>query len=338
MNDYKKLVDINIDEIEPVEVSGFEKKRVKQYVLGTKKKKNVYKYMAMAATIIIGAAIASGFAVPSFASQIPILNNIINYFKDETSYNNNFAEVATDISQIQTSNGVSVMIEDAVYDGYSITVTYAIETNKDLGENPYTSAQFDVKGSEGMGATGKIEKVKDTTYVGTEKITPHFNGSKPEMIEISWEPQAFVNMETNESITGNWQFAFEIQSLENKKEVVNQSVTDHGVSVVINSYETNDLSTVINYKQFVEEHILKEWREVTVELNHVQDDLGNRYIVDNNGGISRDNGLSFEWSGTIKSIDPNAKSLTIVPVIYFSHGSGKGLETKEMDPIRVDLK
>ena len=338
MNDYKKLVDINIDEIEPVEVSEFEKKRVKQHVLGTKKKIKVYKYIAMTAMITIGATIAAGFAVPSLASQIPILNNIISYFIDENSYNSNFAEVATEISQIQSSNGISVMIEDAVYDGSSITVTYAIETDKDLGTNPYMSAPFDVKGAEGMGATGIIEKVKETTYVGTEKITPLFNGNKPDVIEISWEPESFINMETNESVTGNWQFAFEVQSLENKKEVVNQSVTDHGVSVVISSYETNDLSTVFHYKQFVEKHILDKWPYVTVEINHVQDDLGNKYTVDSNGGISRDNGLSSEWSSTIKSIDPNAKSLTIVPVIHFSLGSGNGLETKEMDPIRIDLK
>ncbi|AZV43875.1 DUF4179 domain-containing protein [Peribacillus asahii] len=338
MNDYKKLVDINIDEIEPVEVSEFEKKRVKQYVLGTKKKIKAYKYIAVAVTITIGATIATSFAVPSLASQIPIINNIMGYFIDENSYNSNFAEVATDISQVQSSNGVSVMIEDAVYDGSSITVSYAIETNKDLGTNPYMSASFDVKGAEGMGATGTIEKVRETTYVGTEKITPHFNGNKPDNIEISWEPEAFVNMETNESVTGDWHFAFEVQSLENKKEVVNQSVTDHGVSVVISSYETNDLSTVIQYEQFVDEHILDEWPEVTVEIKNVQDNLGNSYSVDGNGGTSRDNGLSFEWSSTIKSIDPNAKTLTIVPVIYFSLGSGKGLETKEMDPIRIDLK
>ncbi|WP_071394819.1 DUF4179 domain-containing protein [Bacillus tuaregi] len=339
MNDYKKLLDLNIDKIEPVEISEFEKQRVKQHVLGTKKKKkNGFRYIAMAATIAIGAAVASGFAVPSFASQIPILNNIMNYFKDETSYNHNFADVATDISQVQSSNGLSVMIEEAVYDGASITVTYAIETTKDLGTSPYTSAQFHVKGSEGMGSTGIIEKVGDTTYVGTEKITPLFNGDHPDMIEISWEPRAFVNMETNESITGDWQFAFEVQSLTNKKEVVNQSVSEHGVSVVINSYETNDLSTVIYYKQFVEKHILDEWPEVTVEFLNVKDDLGNLYHVDSNGGISRDNGLSSEWSSTIKSINPNAQSITIIPVIHFSQGSGKKVETKEMEPITVDLK
>ncbi|MEK4486087.1 DUF4179 domain-containing protein [Psychrobacillus sp. FSL H8-0484] len=338
MTDYKKLVELNIDEIEPVEVSVFEEQRVKQYIMGRKKKTNVFKYIAIVASITIGATIATSFAVPSLASQIPIFNNIMSYFSDENSYNSNFTDVATDISQVKSSNGVSIIIEDAVYDGSSITVSYAIETDKDLGLNPRTSAMFDVQGAEGMGSTGTIEKVNETTYVGTEKITPIFNGSKPDTIEISWEPDAFVITETNESIIGDWQFAFELPALVNKKELVNQSVTNNGVTVKINSYETNDLSTVIHYEQTVEKHVLEEWPEVTVEIINVQDDLGNKYSVDGNGGTSRDNGLSFKWSSTIKSIDPNAKSITIIPVIYFSFGSGKGLEKKEMDPIRIDLK
>ena len=329
---------LNIDDIEPVEVSSFEKNRVKQYVLGTKKKSNALKYIAMVASISIGVTIATSFAAPSLASQIPFIKNIMTYFSEETSYNSNFSKVATDISLIESSNGVSIMIEDAVYDGSSITVTYAIETDKDLGTSPTMSGQFDVEGAYGIGSGRKKKKVNTTTYIGTEKITPYFNGNKPESIEIHWEPTTFIDVATNESVDGDWQFAFELPTLENKLENVNQSVTNHGVSVTIDTFETNELSTVIYYKQFVEELILEEWPEVTVEIGKVQDDLGNFYSVDGNGGTSHDNGLSFEWSSTIKSIDPNAKSLTIVPVIHFSLGSGKGLETKEMDPISIDLK
>lgn len=340
MSYYKKLADLNIDEIEPVEVSEIEKKRVKRHVMGvgSKKKIKVFKYMAMAATIALGATIGASFAVPSIASQIPFMNNIMNYFQDENSYTSNYSKFATNISQTQSSNGVSIMIEDAVFDGSSITISYAIETDKDLGTSPGMSSAFDVKGAEAIGAAGTIKKVNATTYVGTEKITPTFRGNKPDRIEISWEPGAFKNLETDESIAGDWHFAFEVSALENKTKLVNQSVTNHGVTVNIKSIETNGLSTIIHYEQVVEPRILDKWPHVTSDIKYVQDDLGNSYSVDGNGGVSRDNGVSFEWSSTIKSIHPNAKSLTIVPVIYFSLGSGKGLETKEMDPITIELK
>ncbi|MFC4803315.1 DUF4179 domain-containing protein [Neobacillus sp. GCM10023253] len=340
MSYYKKLADLNIDEIEPVAVSEIEKKRVKQHVMGVgaKKKIKVFKYMAVAATIALGAAIGASFAVPSLASQIPFMNNIMNYFKDENSYTSNYSKFATSISQTQSSNGVSIMIEDAVFDGSSITVSYAIETDKDLGTSPGMSSAFNVKGAVAIGAAGTIKKVNDTKYVGTEKITPTFRGSKPDRIEISWEPGAFKNLETDESIAGDWHFAFEVSALENKSKLVNQYVTNHGVTVNIKSIETNGLSTVIHYEQVVEARILDKWPHVTAEIKSVQDDLGNSYSVDGNGGVSRDNGVSFEWSSTIKSIHPNAKSLTLVPVIYYSLGSGRGLETKEMAPITIELK
>ncbi|WP_433747520.1 DUF4179 domain-containing protein [Falsibacillus pallidus] len=339
MSEVKKLVDISIDDIEPVEVSELEKRRVKQHVLGRKKRRKPYQAIAAAAVIVIGAGIAGSFAAPSLATQIPIIQNIMSYFTEEDSYNENFAKVAADISQTQTSNGVSVMVEDAVFDGSSITVSYAIQTDKDLGENPYLKNPLEVKGSDGMGGSGRIEKINSSTYVGTEKITPHFNGKTPNSLAVRWEPKAFVNMETNESVKGDWKFAFNVRSLENQKEVVNQTVSAHGVSVVIQSLETNDLSTIIHYGRFIDDKaILEKWPDVSVEIKTAVDDLGNSYKVDSNGGISRDNGISFDDSSTIKSVDRRAKSLTVVPVIYFSKGSGEGLDTKEMDPIQIELK
>ncbi|RDI37256.1 DUF4179 domain-containing protein [Falsibacillus pallidus] len=339
MSEVKKLVDISIDDIEPVAVSELEKRRVKQHVLGRKKKRKPYQGIAAAAVIVIGAGIAGSFAAPSLATQIPIIHNIMSYFTEEDSYNENFAKVAADISQTQTSNGVSVMIEDAAFDGSSITVSYAIQTDKELGETPYLKVPFDVKGSDGMGSSGRIEKINENTYVGTEKITPHFKGKTPDSLVMRWEPKAFVNMKTNESVKGDWKFAFNVRSLENKKVVVNQTTEANGVSVLIQSLETNDLSTIIHYSRYVDDKaILEKWPDVSVEIKSAVDDLGNSYKVDSNGGISRDNGISFDGSSTIKSVDPKAKSLIVVPVIYFSKGSGDGLETKEMDPIQIELK
>ncbi|MGM7637158.1 DUF5643 domain-containing protein [Bacillus sp. Hm123] len=98
------------------------------------------------------------------------------------------------------------------------------------------------------------------------------------------------------------------------------------------------MTTVIHYEQFVEEDVLKKWPHVSVVFDTVQDNLGNDYIAEDNGGTSRDNLLSFQGSSTIKAIDPNAKSLTIVPTIIFSLGSGKGVEEKKMEPIKIDLQ
>ncbi|MEH6944567.1 DUF4179 domain-containing protein [Bacillus sp. JJ722] len=250
---------------------------------------------------------------------------------------NNYTDLATNIGQVQTSNGVSFMIENAVFDGTTVTVSFAIETDIDLGDSPHLSGFVDVKGASGMSGTGELKKINENTYVGIQKVTPHFNESTPDELKINWEPKSITNLNTNAEITGDWQFSFKLPKLENKMELVNGSTTKDGVTFVVKSIEKNDMSTVIHYDYFIDEKKLKKWSNTTVQFNSLKDDLGNIYKVDGNGAVSNDNGLSFKSSGTIKAIDANAKSLTIVPTIYFSKGSGKGLEIKEMDPVIIDL-
>lgn len=246
----------------------------------------------------------------------------------------------TAIGQVQTDNGISVMIEDAVYDGTTITVSYALETDIDLGARPIMSNLFDIEESKRLAMTGHhpLQKTSDTTYVEVAKIIPEFKNDAPNEVVVTWEPQGFINRETKKEYKGDWQFEFKLAKLESKVQLVNKSITQDGVTVLIKSLETTDMSTVIHYEQFVEADILKKWPYVTAQFNTIQDDLGNTYIVDGNGSRSTDNGLSYQSSGAIKSIDPNAKSLKFVPTIYFSLGSGKGVETKEMEPIIIDLQ
>ena len=127
----KEWMDLDIDKLELLEVTDIEKAHVKQHVL-KKKKTPIWRNMAVAAVIIVGATIATGFAFPSIASQIPFMENVISYFDDEEQRYKNFETFSSDIGVAQTSNGITVMIDNAVYDGTNITVSYAIETEHDI--------------------------------------------------------------------------------------------------------------------------------------------------------------------------------------------------------------
>jgi hypothetical protein len=336
---YKDWLDLDVESIESMDLSDSKKANIKNNILaGYKKKKYIrLRHLTAAAIIGVSAVTAMGFSFPMVASQIPFMQNIISYFNDENTIYENYGDFATEIGQVQTSNGISVLIENAVYDGTSLSLSYAVETEIDLGPSTRMSNHFYVKGASGMGSHGTLQKISDTTYVGIEKITPHFDGAAPDEIEVSWQPKAFIDGTANTEVKGDWQFDFTLSKLDGELQLINQSVTDHGVTVVVDSLEKNDMSTVIHYEQFVEAAILKQWPNVSTEFSTIQDDLGNTYIVDGNGGKSTDNGLTFKWSGTIQSIDPSARSLTLIPSIYFSLGSGKGGETKEMEPIIINL-
>lgn len=336
MKDYKQYANLNIEEIEPVEVTELEKKRIKKHVLGTKKKHPIWRKFAIAAVILLGATVTTPFAFPSLASQIPFMKNIVEYTNTHL-LNSNFSDLATVIDQVQSSEGISIMIENAIFDGTSVSVTYAIETDKNLGEQPYVNGHFDVKSSRGMAGTSSIEKINDTTYIGIEKFTPHFDKEAPEEILVRWNPHE-IRTQSEVIYKGDWQFEFKLPKLQNEVKLVNATGQLDGVQIVVSSIEQNDLSTVIHYEQYVDEATIQEWPHATSDIIEVKDNLGNVYTVSGNGGFSPDEGRSFEWSITIDNLHPDASSLILTPQIYYSKGSGQITNMPIMEDIIVDLQ
>ncbi|MFF5993655.1 DUF4179 domain-containing protein [Lysinibacillus sp. KU-BSD001] len=338
MSAFKKLVDLNIDTIELAEVSDLEKQRVKQHVLGKKKKANWFKYVAVAATLTGVVTATTMFTAPSIASQIPFIKDVMHYFSEEETFNSHFGAVATDVTQIQSSNGVTVMIEDAVFDGTAITIAYAIETEKHLGNNPNAKVFFDVKGTTAQGGSDYMKKISDTTYIGTATIVPHFKEEMPQTLEVTWEPTAFTDYDTDQTVNGDWSFDFTIQALENNKVIVNETVTNDDISVTLTSYETNDYSTVFHVQQVASDAVLEKWQHVTTHFLRITDDLGNEYYPNNNGGASYDALKTYEWSSSIQTIDENASTLTLVPTVHYSAGNGPIAMKEELEPIHITLK
>ncbi len=342
---HKDWLDLDVDSIEPMELSPTQKVQLKQTILNKNTKKRTAKWLrnlAAAAIIGVSAVTTINFTFPTLATQIPFMKNIVNYFDNNHTMFENFENYATEIGQVQTSNGISMMIESAVYDGTSVTISYALETEIDLGPNPRFSMHgLDIKNSKGIGAHGTIQKVSDTNYVGLEKITPHFDKEVPDEIEILWRPQVFTDRSKKGDVTevkGDWAFQFKVPKLLEDLQLVNETVTNHGVTARFTALAKNDLSTVIHYEHNVEPEIVKKWPYIDIQFEEIRDNLGNIYIVDSNGSQSSDYGIYTKSSGTVQAIDPAATSITIVPEIYFSLGSGKGLEVKKMDPVTIHLQ
>ncbi|MER2170989.1 MAG: DUF4179 domain-containing protein, partial [Psychrobacillus psychrodurans] len=133
----KKWMDLDIDNLDFVEVTDMEKARVKQHVLKKHKKAPLWRNIAVASIVVLSATVTTGFAFPTIASQIPFMENIIGYFTDDER-SSNFETFSTDIGLVETSNGTTVMIENAVYDGTNITVSYAIETEHPFSDDSHT--------------------------------------------------------------------------------------------------------------------------------------------------------------------------------------------------------
>ena len=336
----KEWMDLDIDNLELPEVTDIEKARVKRHVLLKRKKAPIFLNIAVAAVILVGATVTTGFAFPSVASQIPFMQNVISYFEDEEKRYTNFEALSTDLGLTQTSNGITVMIDNAVYDGTSITVSYAIETAHPFGENidVHGPGWFDVKGASGSGGSSRITQISDTRYVGVTTFTPHFKEEVyPETVQVTWEPEAFYNWQTEFEVKGDWSFTFSLERIEGQVKLVNETLQQDDVTFTLQSLELTDVSSIITYEQIVTKELLEKWPSVT-PVFHVTDDLGNVYL-DNlgGGGVSHDNGITFTGSTTFGTIQNGASQLTIKTTIIASLNYGKGHTEIELDPIVIEL-
>lgn len=315
--------------------------------LGIKKakaeqQKRRFKNPLVAAAMILGLSTTSvAFAFPSIAAQIPFMDNVISFFNDGERDYKDFETFSTDIGLAQTSNGTTVMIDNAVYDGTNVTILYAIETEQKVEQEIEIRAMnwFDVVGARSMGGGEKITKISDNRYVGLASFTPDFEDEKyPETIEITWNPEAFKSLSNDLEVEGDWSFAFSLNRLEGDIELLNETVQNENVNFTLKSIEFTDVSTVISYEQVVSGELLKEWQSVT-PVFYVTDDLGNVYMNGTGGGgTSLDSGRTFKGTSDFDTIKEGASKLIIQPVQIASLNYGKGHTEIELDPIVIDLK
>src|SRR5690606_25435513 len=131
-----------------------------------RKKPSPLRFIALSLIFMLGLTIVTTFAFPAFAAQIPFMKNVINYFVGDNNTYKDFEVYSTDIGHVQSSNGITVMIDQAVYDGTNITVSYAIETSEDLEADIKAKNPMHVAGAIGGSGRLKLTKVSETRFVG----------------------------------------------------------------------------------------------------------------------------------------------------------------------------
>ncbi|MGI2329050.1 DUF4179 domain-containing protein [Planococcus sp. YIM B11945] len=320
MSDLNKFLMADVEEIPEADVSSFEKKVMKKRLLGKKRKAPWLKKLAAAASILIAASGATAVAFPSLASQIPILQNIVSYFEDDELLFNHFSEVAQPLGLTETASDSTITIEEAVYDGTSVTISFALKTDIDLGNLPVASGQLEAEGAGGSGSSISMNKANDTTYAGLITMAPDFGKRPPKTLNVSWEPQVFEDFETGHKLEGDWAFSFKLNAIDSKSVQV-----DHRVNVGDGSYTVNELlltklSTVLSLdkENIDEDHYITEWQ--------ITDNIGNAHIAQ--FGTGSESHMQF----TFEALDPEATAVTITPLVqYYENMQDEKVEGEKID-------
>ena len=156
-----------------------------------------WRKIAAAASISIGLSSAAlfGLSFTSFAQEIPIIGQVFKWFNDDGFYEN-YSEHANALSMTQEDNGISITLNEAVFDGKMLYVTYELLSETDLGDTPSFKGMPAILNHDGghmATGTDDIKKVDDIP------LCRHFKS--PECIrKIEWRKVVLIS--TSGDFTG----------------------------------------------------------------------------------------------------------------------------------------
>ncbi|ACA38708.1 DUF4179 domain-containing protein [Lysinibacillus sphaericus] len=292
----------------------------------------IVKYTAVVGILSMG-LISSAYVSPAFANfvtKIPIIGQAFDYFIELEDYYQAYEEISTDIGLVQESNGIEIIIEKAFYDGNTVTLSYVIRDEGDLGSSP-TFENLPKNIVNGGYEGGYVNGVG---YVGM--MTLSMRDKTQDKVNIEWSPLAIYSGE--KVMKGDWYFKFSLSKLKGKQIVINEQVNKEGVTVELIDAIKTDVNLTINYLQDIDPAVHERWNYVEAELSAI-DNLGNKYEVPYNGGSGTVDGDSSEditWNATIHGLDPEATSITFYPFAHVSNSQSDN-ERIDFEPITIEL-
>lgn len=354
-------IDINEEdlEVEEMETNDIEKMKVlnnlKGKIKSSNKNKKAKKGIAVAS--ILGIVIISSAVIYNsdsiLASDIPIIKNIFNLF----GYKKDFEENANQLNLYKESPNANVTINEALFDGKNIFLTYTIKTKEPMDYNLYSNVDLKIVGNESMnlistGGSTNEEKIDDYTIIGTihrvindrtdySKISKLTNNISINILfdkvnYVNFDKQNYkegdldYNLANGEEKTINMKLDFDInlEALESDIYSVNKEIKDEktNLNIFMDSIAISPIAVEIKYtwdtqNVFDNYKELKENPNILTIMLNLEDDLGNKYkSISLSGGLMSGNNYIQTYFDMFDKIDKDAKKLYIKPYYHISNG------------------
>jgi hypothetical protein len=349
---YELLNDVDIDEKDFVEmeVTETERQKVKTSLkksIRQRRKGRSWKNIAAAAALAGLSVITIGLAFPAYAANIPVVGDIFRFLEGTTGIYDKYKENSTEVALSKESHGIEVALNDAIFDGKTVAITYTIESEYDLGDEhelekePFVQPFLLIKGEQGWTGFSRLSKVDENHYVGiTTATTNEFIEKKNISVELLMP--SIMTKNKQREIKGDWKFDLDLEATENNVQMVNQYSEQGGLKVEVDKITVTPMSFIVYYNQLVSKEALSNWPNADVDID-IKDELGNLYHGEMYGGWSDEEKEVHGFSKTYGELDPKATKLIITPKIRLykdiaEDGSYIGEETFTLNEITVDLK
>jgi len=328
MKSEKDFLLLNIDEIEPLKVSKDEEKAVIKHVLQKPKQTFHFSRWAVVALLAIGLSSISILAIPTIASKLPVIEQLLSSFSEDKNLVL-FNDYATAVGQTAESNGVTIKIEDAVYDGYLLSIAFSVQSEEPLDDIQFAKNTPEFTGYKLTGTEQHMQRVDANTYNGffTYEMEQTTQSTTP--IEITWTPFGFYDSNYKSVLSGDWSFSFELDKLNLQETIVNKTITNSERNITIERIASTGYTTLIYFSgnmDFTTEFIYMD----------VKDNVGNAYEFAPTQTQTVTNDFS-KGTVTIFGLDQNASSLLVTPKISTLEVN-KPLSTELLETVEIPLK
>ncbi len=288
------------------------------------KRKIIYAFCSVAAGF--GILIGSSFYSPALASslsQIPFIGSVFgnsDLIGLQQAQKNGLTD---EIGETQTVNGISVTLDEILYDQNNITIGLLIESDRDLDKFYFGAGMdFTINGKNPAVATGSygedILSATTRTAIQEINVTEHM----PEEFQLG----LILHGEGGEK----WYFSTPVEKITDIHNIpVHHSQTVDGLTLTVTEMSLSKTGVSIAYKSSEEETDFDLSRGGNIEFM-VIDQNGNK-ITERSGGVSGErvkDRIEYKSNKQFDPIDSNVTELTITPYLVIPSGGG-GVEIDE---------
>ncbi|MCG7346020.1 DUF4179 domain-containing protein [Sporosarcina sp. ACRSL] len=278
-------------------------------------------YALCSAAAVFGILVGSSYYSPALASslsQIPIIGSIFGNSDLISLQQAQKHGLTKEIGETQTVNGISVTLNEILYDQNNITIGLFIESEKELGEFYFGAGMdYTINGkfpSRSSGSYGE-DILSATTLTAIQEI--NVTEEMPDKFELG------LMLHGNNGET--WYFSTSVEKITDIHKIPVQHVqTVDGVNLTVTEISLSETGVSIAYESSEEETDFQLSRGGNIEFLVVDQD-GNE-ITGRSGGARGElvkDRILFKSSKQFDPIDSTVTELTITPyVVIPSEGGG----------------
>jgi hypothetical protein len=292
------------------------------------KRKIIYALCSVAA--VFGILVGSSYYSPALASslsQIPIIGSVFGNSDLIGLQQAQKNGLTNEIGETQTVNGISVTLDEILYDQNNITIGLFIESDKELDKFYFGAGMdFTINGKNPAGATGSYGEdiLSATTRTAIQEI--NVTEEMPEEFELG----LMLRGENGET----WYFSTPVEKITDIYKIhVQHSQTVDGLNLTVTEMSFSETGISIAYMSSEEETDFELSRGGNIEFLVVDQD-GNE-ITGRSGGATGErvkDKIEFKSSKQFDPVDSNVTELTITPYLVIpSDGGGVEIDENGME-------